>query len=91
VLCADRLCKALCFDPNSGKEDLARCAQISCPLWSWLCGLVHVRRLEETNKEEEELVDVAPHWGEPRISCVDCALCNVVHDVYVSIFLVHCS
>ena len=48
-----------------------RCVQISCPLWSWICGLVHVRRLEETNKEEEELVDVAPHWGEPRISCVD--------------------
>jgi hypothetical protein len=34
------------------------------------CGSMHVRRLEETNKEEEELVDVAPHWGEPRISCV---------------------
>jgi hypothetical protein len=31
----------------------------------------------ETNKEEE-LVDVAPHWGEPHISCVVVALCNVV-------------
>jgi hypothetical protein len=27
--------------------------------------------LKETNKEEEELVDVAPHWGEPRISFFD--------------------
>jgi hypothetical protein len=32
----------------------------------------------ETNKEEEELVDVAPHWGEPCISCVVVALCDVV-------------
>jgi hypothetical protein len=44
--------------------------QISCPLRSCICDLVHVRRLEEVNKEEEELVDVAPHWGEPRISYV---------------------
>jgi hypothetical protein len=51
---------------------------------------VHVRRLEEANKEEEELVDVAPHWGEPRISVLLCfVLC--VHDGYVYIFLVHCS
>jgi hypothetical protein len=45
---------------------------------SWFCGSVHVRRLEEDNKEEEELVDVAPHWGEPRISCVVVALCIMV-------------
>jgi hypothetical protein len=34
------------------------------------------KEIEETNKEEEELVDVSPHWGEPRISCVDvlCAM-----------------
>jgi hypothetical protein len=51
--------------PNSGKEDLTRCTQISCPMRGWLCGSVHVRILKETNKEEEELVDVAPHWGEP--------------------------
>ena len=55
-----------------------RCAQISCPLRSWIYGLVHIRILEETNKEEEELVDVAPHWGEPRISCVVVSLCIIV-------------
>jgi hypothetical protein len=37
---------------------------------SWFFGSVHVRRLEEDNKEEEELVDVAPYWGESRTSCV---------------------
>jgi hypothetical protein len=45
---------------------------------SRICGSVHVRRLEEDNKEEEELVDVAPHWGEPRISCVMVALCCII-------------
>jgi hypothetical protein len=30
---------------------------------SWFCGFVDVRRLKEDNKEEEELVDVAPRWG----------------------------
>jgi hypothetical protein len=49
--------------PSSGKEDLVRCVQISCPMQSWLCGSVHVRGLKEDNKEEEELVDVAPCWG----------------------------
>jgi hypothetical protein len=49
--------------PNSGKEDLAKCTQISCPMQSWFCGSVHVRRLKEDNKEDEELVDVAPRWG----------------------------
>jgi hypothetical protein len=38
---------------------------------------VHVRRLEEADKEVEELVDVAPQWGEPHISCVD-VLCAVL-------------
>jgi hypothetical protein len=28
---------------------------------SWLCGSMPIRRLKETNKEEEELLDVAPH------------------------------
>jgi hypothetical protein len=49
--------------PNLGKEDLARCARISCPMQSGLCGSVHVRRLKEDNKEDEDLVDVAPCWG----------------------------
>jgi hypothetical protein len=44
-----------------------------------VCGSVHVIRLIEDNKEEEEeLVDVAPHWGEPCISCVVVALCIMV-------------
>jgi hypothetical protein len=32
---------------------------------------MHVIILKETNKEEEELVDIAPHWGEPCIYCFD--------------------
>jgi hypothetical protein len=63
-----------------------RCTHISYPMWSCLCGSMHVRGLEEANKEGEELVDVAPHWGEPRISCVMCFV------LYCScVFLVHCS
>jgi hypothetical protein len=38
---------------------------------------MHVRRLKDTNKEKEELLDVAPHWGEPCISFVVVALYNV--------------
>jgi hypothetical protein len=49
--------------PSLGKEDLARCAQISCPMWSFFLGSVHVRRLTKDNKEDEELVDVDPRWG----------------------------
>jgi hypothetical protein len=59
--------------------------QISCPLWSWLYGLVHVRRLKETNKEEEESVDIAPHWGEPRISCV-VVLCEMLFVMFMYLF-----
>jgi hypothetical protein len=59
-----------------------RCVQISCPMWSWHCGLVHVRRLEETNKKRRRLVDVAPHWGEPRISCVN-VLCAMVFMLFM--------
>jgi hypothetical protein len=72
------------------------CAQISCPLWSWLCGFVHRRRLNvrrlKTNKEEEKkLVDVALHWGEPRISCVlmcfvRCCLCVYLLSVVVIMY-----
>jgi hypothetical protein len=49
--------------PRSGKDNLARCAHISCPMQSGFCGSVHVRGLKEDNKEDEELVDVAPCWG----------------------------
>jgi hypothetical protein len=27
-------CERICARPSSGKEDLERCAQISCPMWS---------------------------------------------------------
>jgi hypothetical protein len=64
--------------PSSGKEDLVRFLQISCPMQSWICGSMHVRRMEEANKESEELVDVSPRWGEQRIS-------------YVMRFVIYCS
>jgi hypothetical protein len=37
---------------------------------------MHVRDCRLINKNKKKLVDVAPHWGEPRISCVDvlCAM-----------------
>jgi hypothetical protein len=44
---------------------------------SWIFISMHVRILEEANKRGEELVDVAPHWGEPHISCVVVVLCDV--------------
>jgi hypothetical protein len=81
-LCVDRLCKALCLELILRKVDLVCCAQITCPVQSWPCGSVPVRRLKETNKEEEELVDVAPHWGEPHISCVD-VLCVVMFMLFI--------
>jgi hypothetical protein len=37
----------------------------------WLCAL------KEDNKEDEELVDVAPCWGEPHISFV-MVLCSIL-------------
>jgi hypothetical protein len=55
------LCKALCRDLILRKVDLVHYAQITCPMQSELCGSVPVRRLKETNKEEEELVGIAPH------------------------------
>jgi hypothetical protein len=64
--------------PSSGKENLARCTQISCPMQSRFMWLYACRRLREDNKEREELVDVAPHWGESRISYVVVALCIIV-------------
>ena len=55
--------RRLCDVPNSGKEDLVKCAQISFPMRNWFCGSVHVRILKEANKEDEDLVDVAQGWG----------------------------
>jgi hypothetical protein len=44
------------------------------------------KRLKKTNKkEEEELVDVSPHWGEPRISCVD-VLCAMLFMFFMCLF-----
>ena len=40
---------------------------------------MHVRRLTEDNKEDEELMDVAQHWGEPHISCVMVSLCIMLY------------
>jgi hypothetical protein len=38
----------------------------------WICAQEKRNvRSSKINKEEEELVDIAPHWGEPRISCVN--------------------
>jgi hypothetical protein len=53
------------------RVDLLSFAELD--LWLNAC-----KEIEETNKEEEELVDVAPHWGEPHISCVIvlCAICS---------------
>jgi len=66
-----RLCKSLCCDLILRKVDLVCCAQITCPVQSKIFGFMPIRILKKTNKDEEDLVDVAPHWGEPRISCVD--------------------
>jgi hypothetical protein len=49
---------------------------------SWRFVLVHVRILEETNKKRIRLVEVAPHWGEPRISCVD-LICVMVFMLFM--------
>jgi hypothetical protein len=60
-----------------------RCMQISCPMQSrvlWLCAC---KTIDRRNKEEEELVDVAPHWGEPHISCVVVALCIMVVMLFI--------
>jgi hypothetical protein len=64
--------EALCC--NSGKEDLAECTQISYPLRSKISWLYACRRLTERNKKK----DIAPGWGEPRISHVVVVLCFMV-------------
>ena len=81
MLCATKEL-ALCLDLILRKVDLVHCAQITCPVPSELCGFVPVRRLKETNKEEEELVDISPHWGEPRISCFD-VLCAMLFMMFM--------
>jgi hypothetical protein len=58
---------------------------MSFPLHSCIYGSVNVIRLEEANKEEEELVGVAPHWGEPSISYV-VVLCAIVFMVFMYSF-----
>ena len=40
---------------------------------------MHVRRLTKDNKEDEELVDIVPHWGESCISCVMVDLCIMLY------------
>jgi hypothetical protein len=52
-----------------------RCTHISYHMWSCFYGFVHVRRLKEDNKEEEELVEIAPHKGEPHTSYIVISLC----------------
>jgi hypothetical protein len=42
--------------------------------------------LKKTNKEKKKkLVDVAPHWGEPHISCVDvlCAMLLMLFMLFI--------
>jgi hypothetical protein len=73
VIVRKALCCAKIREGGSGEvhADLLSYAEL-------VCGSVHVRRLTKDNKEEEELVDVAPHWGEPHISYVVIALCSMV-------------
>jgi hypothetical protein len=37
--CVHKLCKGFVLGPSLGKEDLARCAQISYPMRSWFVAL----------------------------------------------------
>jgi hypothetical protein len=54
-------------------------AQIFCPMRSldlWLSAQERMNvRFRRIIKNTKQLVDVAPHWGEPRISCVFGVLC----------------
>jgi hypothetical protein len=73
---------ALCLDLILRKVDLVHYAQITCPvrgLALWLCAheQTHVRYCKLIKKKKKnKLVDVALHWGEPRISFFDvlCAM-----------------
>jgi hypothetical protein len=92
LLYADRLCKvglcatkelALCLDLILGRRIWCS-MQISCPMWSGIYGFVHRSDLMQYDcrliNKKKNLVDVAPHSSEPRISCVllcfvRCGLC----------------
>jgi hypothetical protein len=89
-----RLCAikelALCLDLILRKVDLVHCVQITCPVRSlalWLCAQekMHVRDCRLIKKKKKKLVDVAPHWGEPRISCVDvlCAMLLMLFMLFI--------
>jgi hypothetical protein len=54
----------------------------------WLSAQEHmnVRYLRLINKKKQ-LVDIAPHWGEPHISCVDGFLCAIMFMLWI--YLVH--
>jgi hypothetical protein len=72
---------ALCLDLILMKVDLVHCAQITylmrgLALWLYSQEETHVRDCSLINKKKKKLVEVAPHWGEARISCVDvlCAM-----------------
>ena len=62
--------------PNSKKEDLAECVQISCLMRSRILMLFTCKKIDKDNKEEE-LVGVPQGGGEPHICYVGllCAMC----------------
>jgi hypothetical protein len=62
------------LEPSSGKEDLSRCAHISCPMRSGLLWLCPYRRLKEDNKEEKSWW-MYPHIGVNHIYPVLWLLC----------------
>jgi hypothetical protein len=62
-LSASNCKKALCCNLTRGRRIWrgARRSPVLCGVGFWC--FVHVRRLKEANKDDEELVDVAPGWG----------------------------
>jgi hypothetical protein len=53
------------------------------------------KKLEIIIKNKKKLVDVAPHWGEPRISCVlmclvRCSLCGYFLSVVIVVMYNEC-
>ena len=48
-------------------------------------------KIQAHNKEAKRLVDVAPHWGEPRISGVSWfSLCNVISVMFFLVLRLGC-